>query len=247
MHYRASPILNPFPPLFPSVSKGPSSGLGAEMLSFLVFPLPLIKELGKCIALLILLALVFLECPFDFVTVVLMDSSTALVPFPVRGTLEELPLEEATGPPKKFFDVSVGDTGEVSGVHIPVLELAIVPPTPILLVGESNLPGGGVYLPLIAEAEAVTAAMGLITAGLCGEGMPMMNGILLLDPLLSLRWGDEVPMRPPVLEPSDPARGLRRRGAGMAEKEPEVPGRESWLLDRPRRSVAEESDSFRAK
>ena len=246
-HYNASPIPKPFPPLLSSVSKGLSKGLGAEMLSFLVFPLPLIRELGSCIALLILLALVFLEWPLVFVLDALTPSVTPLAPVPLRGILEEVPLEVATEPPKKLFDASVGDTGEVSGVLNPVLELAIVPPTPILLVGESTFPGGGVYFPISELGEGATVAIGLITAGLCGEGMPIMNGILLPEPLLSLRWGDEAPTRAPVLDPSDPARGLRRRGAGMADKEPEVPGRESWLFDKPRRSVVEDSDNFRAK
>lgn len=134
------------------------------------------SELGNCIALLILLALVFLECPFDFVLVGVLFSATPLVPCPLWGVLEELPLEAAAEPPKKLFDVSVGDTGDVSGVN-PVLELAIVPPTPILLVGESTFPGGGVYFPVIELAAGATVEMGLMTAGLCGEGMPIMNGI----------------------------------------------------------------------
>lgn len=50
--------------LFPlSTSNGLASGVGFEILSFLVLPLPFISELGSCIALLMLLPLTFRECP----------------------------------------------------------------------------------------------------------------------------------------------------------------------------------------
>lgn len=191
-----------------------------------------------------LLALVFLECPLDFAPLAL---ALALSLTPPRTALEEDPLEVVAPPPKKLFDASVGETGEVSGVLIPVLELAIVPPTPTLLVGDMSLVGGGVYLPIMEQLVGVTVVMGLSMAGLWGDGMPIMKGMLPLEPLLNLRWGEEVPPRAAVLELSEPARGRRRRGAGIADIEPEVPGRESWLFERPRMSAAEESDSLRGK
>jgi hypothetical protein len=45
------------------MSNGLASGVGLEMLSFLVLPFPFIIEPGSCMALLIPLPLVVLECP----------------------------------------------------------------------------------------------------------------------------------------------------------------------------------------
>ena len=76
------------------------------------------------------------------------------------------------------FPASGGSIGEVNGV-----ELAIVPPTPALLVGDLS---GAELLPVIEQVVGWTAVTGLMS-GLCGEGIPMMNGMLLADALLPLR------------------------------------------------------------
>lgn len=67
--------------------------------------------------------------------------------------------------------------------------------------------------------------VGDIKAGLCGEGMPIMNGMVFADELLSFRGGDEGWATGLVLEPAEPARGRRDKGAGMAELEAEEPAR----------------------
>ena len=108
----------------------------------------------------------------------------------VKGAL----LAEGRAPPKNTgLLVSVGDTGEDNGV-----ELAMVPPTPVLLVGDCNFGKVAVVaaapavdaletLPVIEQAEGGTVVVGVMRAGLCGEPMAITKGMLLPEPTLSLR------------------------------------------------------------
>jgi hypothetical protein len=121
------------------------------------------------------------------------------------------------------------------------VELAIVPPTPIRLVGECTgiADGGAVavgdttaHFPVIEHVVGGREVVGLMSAGLWGDGMPMMKGMLLLDAELSFRGGDAGAA---VLDAAEPARERRARGAGIAVVEPDELVRERWLFERPRR------------
>lgn len=87
--------------------------------------------------------------------------------------------------------------------------------------------------------------VGLMSAGLCGEGMPIMKGMPFEDPLLCL-WRDGE-SGCAVLEPLEPARGRRRvNGAGIAELDSEVLGLDRSLFDRPRIRVVDGSEGLRS-
>jgi hypothetical protein len=93
-----------------------------------------------------------------------------------------------------------------------------VPPTPVRNVDEAILSG-------CAPFSVMEPGVGMIEAGvtrvrLCGEGMPMTNGVLLTaDPVLIFRCGNE-DGRFALLGFADQARGRRGEGAGMPAFEP---------------------------
>lgn len=108
-----------------------------------------------------------------------------------------------------------------------------MPPTPIRLVGECTFGADGavaavgdtvVHFPVIEHVVGGREVLGLMSAGLWGEGMPMMKGMLLLDAELSFRDGDAGTA---VLDAAEPARDRRVRGAGIALAEPVELARES--------------------
>lgn len=111
------------------------------------------------------------------------------------------------------FIVPAGETGDARGV-----EEAIVPPTPVRDVDEAILSGCGYVLVMepgvgVIEARATRER-------LCGEGMPMTNGVLLtVDPVLIFRCSDDSG-KVALLGFVDPARGRGEKGAGMPVFEP---------------------------
>jgi hypothetical protein len=112
------------------------------------------------------------------------------------------------------FIVSVGETGDVRGV-----EEAIVPPTPIRDVDEAIL-SGCVYFPVMEPGVGVIEPRAT-RARLCGEGMPMTNGVLLtVDPVLIFRCGDNSG-KVALLGFVDPGRRIGEKGAGVPVFEPD--------------------------
>lgn len=119
------------------------------------------------------------------------------------------------------MEASVGEMGDVRGV-----EEAIVPPKPVRDVGEETL--SGAHLPVMEHVVGVITAVGAMSAGLCGEPIAMTKGMLLPDPVLNFRCGEEGCMFA-VLDFSDPARVGRESDGGVAVFEPV---RMRWV-DRP--------------
>jgi hypothetical protein len=129
----------------------------------------------------------------------------------------------------------VVSVGEVTGVV-----LAIVPPTPVLLVGDFRGALVVVHLPVIEHVVGGTLVVGLMSAGLCGDGMPMMKGMLLPDAALSLRCGGgeaACALAAPVLEAAEPARERGRSGVGIVVSELLEGAWERLLLEMPRRGA----------
>jgi hypothetical protein len=161
------------------------------MLSFLAFPFPFIKELGSWIALMMLLPLAFLECPpllvaLSFSCLFGMDMllTLAFLLWLIDPVFEAVPLAIGRALAKVLdFPEPACSTEGVSGV-----ELAIVPPTPVLPVEDCTFKGAfDTLFPVMEQVEGGTVDVGLISAGLCGDGIPIMNGILLDDALLAFR------------------------------------------------------------
>jgi hypothetical protein len=219
------------------MSKGLASGVGLEMLSFRVFPFPFINELGSCIALLMLLPLTLLEWPpllrplslFVLLGIVMLFRLVFLL-CATEPDFEGPPFDTGRPEPKpkEFgFPVSVGSVGEVKGV-----ELAIVPPTPVLLVGDFK-GAAPVDLPVIEQVDGGTAVTGETSAGLCGDGIPIIKGMLLPDALLPLRCGEAGCAIPVVLELVEPALVRRDSGAGIFDPDAEELVCATLLFDKP--------------
>jgi hypothetical protein len=102
------------------------------------------------------------------------------------------------------LDALVGEVGEVTGV----VE-AIVPPTPVLRVGETTF-----RFAVIEHAVDCTGGCGAIRAGLWGEPMAMTKGMFEFEAVLGRREGGEAIMTFELVEPS---RDRNRNGAGTAE------------------------------
>lgn len=116
-------------------------------------------------------------------------------------------------PKVENFIVSVGETGDVRGV----VE-AIVPPTPVRNVDKGILSGCALF-PVMEPGLGVIEA-GVTRARLCGEGIPMTNGVLLtVDPVLIFRGVGESE-KFVLLGFADPARGRREKGAGVPAFKP---------------------------
>lgn len=97
----------------------------------------------------------------------------------------------------------MGETGEVMGV----VE-AIVPPTPVLRVGETTF-----LFAVMEHAVGGTGDCGVIRAGLWGEPIAMTKGMFEFDAVLGRREGGEAI----ALELVEPSRDRNCNGAGTAE------------------------------
>jgi hypothetical protein len=93
-----------------------------------------------------------------------------------------------------------------------------------------------VLLPVMEHVVGGRDVVGLMSAGLCGDGMPIMKGMLLDDALLIFLGGgdDAGGADVVVLEAFEPARERRVKGAGIADAEPIELVREMLLFERPR-------------
>lgn len=83
----------------------------------------------------------------------------------------------------------MGETGDGKGI-----DEAIVPPTPVLDVGAVIL--SGAHFPVMEQVVGVIVVVGVTTVGLFtlgsyGDPIAMTKGMLLPDPVLSFRGGEE--------------------------------------------------------
>lgn len=177
---------------------GLPNGCGIPMLSFLTlfasFSFSLV--FGSRIAVRILLPLALRE--WDGV---LGGSSRFLEKLSLRVCGCSTGLVDAGLSGGSSIDVSVGETGEVTGV-----DDAMVPPTPMREV--TGMIFNGAFRVMGHDVGGIVAT-GVTSAGLCGEPMAITKGMLELDAALTFRSGDDGGWIEALVmaELADPARG----------------------------------------
>ena len=194
------------------VPKGLAKGDGWPMLSLRDLPLHLIESIlaGRLIALRIELALRFRAWP----EVIVLERDAAVG----AAKLEERLALRVGGADADLICVWCGFVGEpllkydcwdvlMGEVGVGVLE-AMVPPTPVLKIGETTL-----RFAVLGDVLGGTDGGGDMRAGLWGDPIAMTNGMFELDALLGRLDGGEAM----ALELTEPSRDRNCNGEGIAD------------------------------